>query len=44
MIGAAIAENRRPPDQIRRGVYARFTMDTKTRRVTSLWIGRALER
>lgn len=37
-----IVKNRRPPDQIRRGVYARFTMDTKTRRVTSLWIGRAL--
>jgi hypothetical protein len=37
-----IVKNRYPPDQIRRGVYARFTMDTKTRRVTSLWIGRAL--
>ena len=37
-----IVKNRHPRHQIRRGVYARFTMDTKTRRVTSLWIGPAL--
>jgi hypothetical protein len=34
-----LAKNRHPPHQIRRGTYARFTIDRETHKVTSLWIG-----
>lgn len=34
-----LAKNRQPPHQIRRGTYARFTIDRETHKVTSLWIG-----
>jgi hypothetical protein len=34
-----ITKNRRPPHQVRTGVYARFTIDRETHVVTSLWIG-----
>jgi len=34
-----LAKNRHPPHQIRRGTYARFTIDQEMHKVTSLWIG-----